>query len=207
MAYYAVIGDLNRSRDLENRAEIQQQMQAVIAQLNAQTAGRHTASLKLTAGDEVQGISEDPRYALEVIVALSDAVAPARFSWGLGFGELSTDASDDVALMDGPCFHAAREALEATRQKGGWFEVSGIEGYSATVLNAMMNLMGAIREDWTAKQAAYVRQARDHAQIEVARAAGKAPSTISRALRATRFERIIEGENAARLIMEHLGNA
>lgn len=207
MTYFAVIGDLNDSRELENRAEVQHQMQAVIAQLNEQTAGRHTAPLKLTAGDEVQGISEDPCYALEVVLALSDAVAPAQFSWGVGFGELSTDITDDVALLDGPCFHEARKALEKSRRKGCWFEAEGIDSYSSTVLNAMMNLMGAIREDWTAKQAAYVRQARDHSQIDVARSTGKAPSTISRALRATKFDRVVEGEHAARLVLEQLSDA
>jgi len=207
MTCFVIIGDLNRSRELENRAVIQRQLKAAITAFNAKTAARSLPPARLTAGDEIQGISEDPCYVLDVIVALADAVAPAQFSWGLGFGELSTDVAEDVALMDGPCFHRAREALERSRKKGSWFEAEGIEPFTSTVLAAIMNLMGAIREDWTEKQAMYTRQARDHSQIEVARAMGKSPSTISRALRATKFDRMIEAEQAARLVLEKLGNA
>lgn len=207
MGCFVIIGDLNRSRELENRAVIQRRLKAAITGFNTRSTVRSLPPVRLTAGDEIQGIDEDPCYALDLIVALADAVVPAQFSWGLGFGELSTDIAEDVALMDGPCFHRAREALERSRRKGTWFEAEGIEPFTGTVLAAIMNLMGAIREDWTEKQAAYARQARDHSQIEVARATGKSPSTISRALRATKFGRIVEAEQAARLMLERLGNA
>jgi len=206
MTYYVVIGDLKRSRKLEDRADVQRRLRSAVAELNERVGIRPASPLKLTAGDEVQGISEDPRYALEVIVALADAVSPAQFTWGLGCGELSTDFSDDVAMMDGPCFHRAREALERSRRTGAWFGADGIDAFASTVLTAIMNLMGAIRENWTAIQTDYVRRAREHSQIEVARAAGKAPSTVSRALRATKFDRIVEAEEAARLVLGKLGD-
>jgi hypothetical protein len=204
MNYFAIIGDINRSRALEDRAAVQRKLQATIAQMNKTIEPGPATPLKLTAGDEVQGLSEDPGYSLKVIVALSDAVSPEQFSWGLGCGPLSTDISDDVALVDGPCFHRAREALERSRKKRTWFQAEGFDPYFAAILTALMNLMGSIREDWTAKQTAYVLQARYLSQIEVARATGKSPSTVSRALRATKFERIVEAERAVRLLLENL---
>lgn len=206
MDCFVIIGDLNRSRELENRAAIQRTLKAAIAGFNTRIGARALPPARLTAGDEVQGIFEDPRLALDMVLTFSDAVAPTQFSWGLGFGEVSTDIAEDVALMDGPCFHRAREALELCRKKGTWFEAEGIEPFTCTALVAIMNLMGAIREDWTEKQAEYARQARDHSQIEVARAMGKSPSTISRALRATKFERVMEAEQAARLLLDNVRN-
>lgn len=202
MLYFALIGDLDQSRELPDRAAVQRKLQAIILQLNERTTKAAAAPLKLTAGDEVQGISQNPRYMLEVVVALSDALSPQQFSWGLGYGALTTDLSDDVALMDGPCFHLARKALEKTKNENSWFGVQGIEAFPSAMLTAIMNLMGAIREDWTARQTEYVRLARDHTQVEVARMTGKAPSTVSRALRAAKFDRIIEAENAVALLLE-----
>lgn len=203
MDYFALIGDLDQSRGLSNRAAVQRTLQAAIEKTNKKNSDIAAAPLKLTAGDEVQGISQDSRYMLEVVVALSDAVSPAQFSWGLGYGALTTDLSDDVALIDGPCFHLARKALESTKGKDAWFGVEGIDAFPAAMLKALMNLMGAIREDWTARQTEYVRLARHHSQVDVARMSGKAPSTVSRALRAAKFDRIIEAERAVGLLLEH----
>lgn len=204
MLYFALIGDLDQSRELPDRAAVQRRLQAAIATANERTSDIAAAPLKLTAGDEVQGISRNPRYMLEVVVALSDALSPQHFSWGLGYGPLATDLSDDVALMDGPCFHFARKALEKTKRENSWFGAQGIDAFPSAMLVAMMNLMGAIREDWTARQAEYVRLARNHSQVEVARMTGKAPSTVSRALRAAKFDRITEAEGAVGLLLERL---
>lgn len=202
MIYFALIGDLDQSRELPDRAAVQRKLQAIILQMNERTTKTAAAPLKLTAGDEVQGISQNPRYMLEVVVALSDALSPQQFSWGLGYGVLATDLSDDVALMDGPCFHLARKALESTKGKNAWFGVEGIGAFPTAMLTAIMNLMGAIREDWTARQTEYIRLARNHSQVEVARMTGKAPSTVSRALSAAKFDRIIEAESAVGLLLE-----
>ena len=50
--------------------------------------------------------------AIDVVVALSDAIAPEEMIFGVGFGPLSTRIDPDVARMDGPCLHRAREALD-----------------------------------------------------------------------------------------------
>ncbi|KAA9131293.1 hypothetical protein F3N42_08170 [Marinihelvus fidelis] len=205
MGYFAIIGDLDASRELDQRAAVQRQLTAAVDRLN-QSDRRATTALRLTAGDEIQGLSTDPVYTLDVLLALSEAATPGWFSWGLGYGGLATDIVDDIAMMDGPCFHQARTALAAAKHRDTWLEARGIDDEVAVPLTALMNLAGAIRADWTERQSTYVAAARGRRQSDVAAELDVAPSTVSRALRAARFDRVIEAEDAARLMLQNLAH-
>ncbi len=199
MTYYALIGDVDASREVSDRAELQRRIRQSIRSLNAGAVAEYlTVPLRLVAGDEVQGLATRPQYLLEVIVALSDAIAPARFSWGLGCGRLSTDLSTDIAVLDGSSFHRARDGLEYAKKRGRWFEMRGVEEPGRSLVNAVMNLMGAIRSGWTARQSDYVRAARGRTRTEAAEMEGVNVSTVSRALQATYFSELEEAELAAR---------
>jgi hypothetical protein len=138
------------------------------------------------------------------MVGIADALFPVRVAWGLGLGPLSTDLLEDVSLLDGPCFHRAREAVEEARRSSRWLRVSGTDGSSGVAASALMNLVAALRSDWTDRQAEVVRAARGRLQIEVAEDLDVHPSTISRTLAAAHYESVLEGETAAREILRSL---
>jgi hypothetical protein len=71
-------------------------------------------------------------------------------------------------------------------------------------VTALMNLVGALRSDWTPRQAEVVRAARGRLQIEVAEALDVHASTISRTLAAAHYESVLEGEAAARDLLRSL---
>lgn len=204
MDYFAIIGDLVRSRKMADRAAVQVRFRRAVEEVNV-IAGDHLAvPLKVTAGDEVQGITDHPETLVDVMVALSDALVPESLAWGWGYGELTTDLADDVSLLDGPCLHSARQAVEAAKKRSSWLEISGIPEPSGQVLSALMNLIGSIRSGWTERQAEVVRASRGRLQIETAERLGVDPSTVSRTLSAAHASRVLAGEDAARALLRSL---
>lgn len=202
--YFAIIGDVVGSRHLDDRAGVQQRLRDAIESSNAERADLLTVPMKLTAGDEVQGLTTHPHVVIDVITNAAEALHPVQISWGVGLGDLSTDLLQDVALLDGSCFHRAREAVDAAKHKSSWLEVRGVPEPSAEVVAALMNLVGAIRSDWTPRQAQVVREARGRKQSDVAEELDVAASTISRTLAAARYKWILEAEDAARSMLRHL---
>lgn len=204
MSYFAIIGDLVRSRTVTDRAEVQVRFRKAVDDINEVAAPHLTVPLKLTVGDEVQGITRRPDLLVEIMVGLSDALVPERLAWGWGYGELTTDLVEDVAMLDGSCLHRAREAVEAAKKASSWLEISGLTEPSAQVLSALMNLIGSIRSGWTDRQAEVVRTSRGRLQVEAAEELGISPSTVSRTLSAAHASRVLAGEEAAQALLRSL---
>ena len=178
MAYFVLIGDLVASRELDNRAEVQSRFQDAIAFLNRTVGDQLTAPLGLTAGDEVQGVTRRPQVFVDIITHTSESLAPVEVSWGVGFGDLATSLADDVAGLDGPCFHRAREAVDLAKKRSSVLAVRGIEEPDGKLLSAIMNLIGSVRSAWTERQLEVVRKSRGKMQKDVARSLKVEPSTI-----------------------------
>ena len=204
MNYFAIIGDLVASRKMADRAAVQVRFRKAVEDLNVAASEGLPVPLKVTAGDEVQGITHHPEVLVEIMVTLSDALAPERLAWGWGRGALATELADDVSLLDGPCLHRAREAVEAAKKEASWLAVSGFAEPSGQVLSALMNLVGAIRSGWTDRQAEVVRKSRGRLQVETAERLGVDPSTVSRTLSAAHATRVFAGEDAARALLRSL---
>jgi hypothetical protein len=204
-SYFAIIGDLVGSRMMPDRAAVQVRFREAVEDVNRVVAARLTAPLRLTAGDEVQAVTDHPEALVEITVRLSDALVPETLAWGWGYGELTTDLVDDVSLLDGPCLHRAREAVESAKKSSSWMEISGVAAPAAQVLSALMNLIGAIRSEWTERQAEVVRESRGKLQVEAAERLGIDPSTVSRTLSAAHASRVVAGEEAAKAFLRTLG--
>ena len=202
--YAAFMGDLVDSRNLPDRAGVQKQLRSVLDRLNTEWSQALTVPLRLTAGDEVQGLTRTPEVLVDVMVGIADALFPVRVVWGLGLGPLTTELVQDVSLLDGPCFHRAREAVEEAKRSSRWLRVGGVAGPRGFAVAALMSLVGALRSDWTHRQAEVVAAARGRLQIEVAEALEVHASTISRTLAAAHYESVLEGEAAARALLESL---
>ena len=202
--YAALIGDVVDSRRHPDRAGLQRELTDALACANRETGEGLAAPFSLTAGDEVQALFRDPADVVDAVVRITDAVAPARIVFGLGFGALETDLGPDPAFLDGPCFHRAREALAEARRQGSWLVARGLGDADDAVLSALFRLLGEIRAGWTELQAKHVAGARERPQKEVAEALGKAESTVSESLKAAGFQAILAGEEAARTFLAHV---
>lgn len=228
--YLALIGDVVGSRELEDRAGVQRRLRGLLEALNrelgapgegedplrggvdADGARRVTrdgpplaAPLAVTAGDEIQGLLLRPDAAVDVLVRLADDLHPVRIAWGLGAGELETDIGGDVSLLDGPCFHRARTALEGAAKDGAWARAVGLDPAVDRGLSALFRLMGAVRDGWTDTQARYARTVRGRLQKEVAERFDVSPSVVSESLKAARYRELAEAEEAARALLARFG--
>ncbi len=211
--YYALVGELDRSRDhpapsLPN-PPLEERLRGAVATLNRALAGDLTVPFELWAGDEIRGLFRAPQGLVDVLVAVSDAALPAALSWGLELGRGRVTAEDPAAgaLLDGLWFHGAREAAEEAGNSSPWIRVRGLGEPHGRVLEGLLNLMGAIRSEWTARQAEVVRKARGKRQAQVARELGVHRSTISRTLAAAHYVEVTEGEEAARSLLRSLGRS
>ncbi|QDU68001.1 SatD family protein [Engelhardtia mirabilis] len=211
----ALIGDIVRSRELPDRAQVQERLGACVDALAQRLpAGVVLAGPTLTAGDEVQLLlaPEGASAAVQAIRLLDGAVRPARMSFGIGWGRLSTPIEDGaqapIGRLDGPCFHAARSALEAAREQGRWVMTAGWSTPSgAMILDGLFALLGHQRAGWTDKQASTVAAARDRMQKDVAEELGVQPSVVSERLKAAGFEACVAGERSAELLLAQLAGA
>lgn len=118
-AFLAVIADVQGSRDIPDRAAFQRRRLGTLRRLNRALAReRLPAGFRITAGDEIQGLLADPADLVDVTRELADELHPVRRVFGAGWGRLTTDLVDDVAALDGPCFHAARRGVVEAARRG-----------------------------------------------------------------------------------------
>ena len=227
----ALIGDVVESRelDLRRRKRVQLALQEQLEVLNRALGPEILAArITLTGGDEVQALLRRPGHVVEVVRELSDVLFQAeigalRMRFGVGRGSLTTGPvptpwAENPALLDGPAFHHAREALTRARDRQLWACFEGLEGSAANVrprtdlaLEALFALMGSIREDWTERQGRVSilfrklhSQAAGGSQSDLARELRVSPSVISETLKAARHNLLLLGEEAAVALLEAL---
>lgn len=59
MQYYAIIGDIKRSKKIENRCEIQEKLKKILDNVNSIYNNDISAKFLITLGDEFQGLLEN----------------------------------------------------------------------------------------------------------------------------------------------------
>jgi hypothetical protein len=206
-SYLALIGDLCASRELPQRAAVQQQLEQALERLNRELpTGTLAAGFSVSLGDEFQGLLADPSALPQVLAHFDDTLPRLSIRYGVGWGRIATAPRSLAVSMDGPTFHHARQAIETGKRGARWVMVQGFGTTDDCVLNALFRLMGVIRSSWSLTQAETVFLLRRlGAQKAVAEARAVSPSTVSEALAAARHEPLREAEEAVvALLRDHL---
>lgn len=201
--FFALSGDLVGSRAMEDRSGVQRRLLATLERQNRNLDPQmFAAPLRVTDGDGVQGLLRRAGAIVDIVVGIEDELHPASMTWGVGRGTLTTDLHEDVAALDGPCFHRARRALDAARHDAVWLRSEGLGEPHDLVLGSLFGLMGAVRSRWTDVQARYVREVRGRLQREVAERLAVSEPAVSKGLTAARFAAVEEAERAARELLD-----
>ncbi|MFS8639322.1 MAG: SatD family protein [Symbiobacteriaceae bacterium] len=116
MRYWAVIGDLARSRRIRHRAEFQRRLETLLDQVNRRFTTGLVSRWVVTAGDEFQALYVHPEGLVQAVHFLCEEIWPQRARFGVGYGGLATALKDEAVGMDGPAFYAARAALEEAKR-------------------------------------------------------------------------------------------
>jgi hypothetical protein len=197
--FVAVIGDIRGSRELADRSEAQRKFKKVVNSLNDELPDSSIASqFTVTTGDEFQVLLTDATDAVEALVAVSDRFHPARLRFGIGLGPLDTQLNPNQAIgMDGPCFHRAREAIEAAKDAGAWVRVDGWSSELVAHVNSMFDLVQCVREDWTDRQAQFARALKEEGtQKRVVERFDVSKSTVSESLSAGHVQEVRNAETS-----------
>lgn len=109
--YCAIIGDIVKSRELDERREIQYKLESVLSTINEKYKECIAAKFTITLGDEFQGLLKNPENLLNVIDYIKIKLGPIRLRFGVGIGEMSTEIKEIAIGSDGSAYHVAREAL------------------------------------------------------------------------------------------------
>lgn len=169
-----VIADLVDSRGIADRGRFQRGLKASLEALSSRRGARLLSPYTITLGDEFQALYRDSGTLLADFAWLAWAIFPLRARLSAAYDDISTDINVREALgMDGPAFHAARDALKGLKaEKRMILDVSwpgspwvalvnaslrsfahGMEGWNATAVCAFAGLMNGLSVDEVAEEA------------------------------------------------------
>jgi len=200
--YCVVIGDISKSKELRDRAGIQERFKAAIEEINQRFTDSIVSKFLVTIGDEFQGVLNDAAKSYDIIVAMRELLYPVEFVFGVGVGTITTEIAPEAIGMDGPAFYNARVALE--EGKGGGYEVRyrGVGESFDYLINAMLVLIEALKRNWTEHQFKVISIYRETSnQAEVARRLKVSRSAISQILAAAGWDAIAVGEDAVKKLL------
>ena len=84
--YFAIIGDIIKSRTSSNRYELQISLNQVLMELNEQYKNDMISDFTITLGDEFQGVLKNPRFLLRMLDMIELELYPTEFRFGIGIG-------------------------------------------------------------------------------------------------------------------------
>jgi len=206
--YIAVIGDMRASKSLsmEKRREAQHRFAEFIDSLNGKALFRKALSSKfvITLGDEFQGILHDAIVLPDLIWEVRQAADLPEFRLGIGYGHLDTEIPAYAINLDGPALHAARQAIDESKNKkllGGVF--SGFGKDLDPIANGIAQLLQFHIARCTAAQRTvigFIRQGMTG--IEIAERLARTPQAVSANKHAAGADAFIAGERALRDILK-----
>jgi hypothetical protein len=128
MVVLTLIGDVVQSRTILNRPVFQQQLEAVLAEINREHPDL-LSPYTITLGDEFQAVYRAADRLFHDIFHLLTAVFPHRIRFAIAVGRLDTPINPRQAIgMDGPAFHLCREGISHLKQSDSLFYLTSEAG-------------------------------------------------------------------------------
>lgn len=192
--YIAIIGDIKKSKEIQDRKQVQTKLKAVLDEINGMYHDDIASKFLITLGDEFQGLLHCGLRTMQMISKIERSMYPIQLRFGVGIGPITTDIRRDMALgADGPGYHKAREAIDdlkenEKRKMTGSADVrfgfSGEEQSSVILINTILTLLTAIQESWSDRQREIIWDMLEHqdSQLETARRLGIKQPTVQKAL-------------------------
>lgn len=131
MLFLALIGDLRGSSQIPpgERPGFQRDFCSTVEGLRKaawRSEGDCVSPFTVTLGDEFQAVYADASWVAADCWSLWSDLGARDLRIALGAGMITTDINPDAAIgMDGPAFHAAREAMEQLKRSDATFALAG----------------------------------------------------------------------------------
>ena len=150
--YVALLADAARSRDLSGtrRAALQTSLRTAPRVFNRRWKSVVAAGFALTRGDEIEVLLTGPRSVWDIAHHLRHAFPDVDWVFGCGSGPIATPLAPTAPEVDGPCFHAARAALDEAKRRR---LVLAFQGFPRDAdLNGFAAYYSALYWTWTGRQ-------------------------------------------------------
>ena len=209
MTIGVIIGDLVRSRDVNDRPGLQKRLQGALKEANQRFGASAVAPLEIVRGDEFEGGYYDPSVCFNVFSFLERKIYPARIKAGLGVGTLSTPVKDSISLMDGSAFHRARSAIELAKNIETDIVLKSPSEDRDDMLNAVFELISLIKEDWTGRQweiVNYYRADTSMTQSDIAKNFGVSQPAIAKILNRAKINHLTKTYEVIKSQLKKLGD-
>lgn len=201
--YVALIADVVGSRELPpaRRARLQTALRDVLIAWNRRTAWRpyRAARFAVTAGDEIQGLLTTDVPMWTITHALRAELPEVDWVVTWGRGPIATALAPTAPEIDGPCFHAARAALEAAKRER---LVLAFGEFPDERLAPLAAYYSALYWSWTARQRRAAHAWRSPHPTPVAPAERVVPSAVSHLRRRMAWPLVETGDRMLRALLE-----
>lgn len=193
-SYIAIIGDIKKSKKLNNRNTVQNVFKKVLNNINEKYSKDISSKFMITLGDEFQGLLHDGSNVMNIIEEIQREIYPVEIRFGIGIGQITTDINFDMAIgADGPGYYKAREAIEflkenerknKTHASDIRIEIDGDNVETATMINTILSLLAVVKYNWTDRQREIIWDMMKHqdSQSKSAERLNVAQSSIQRGL-------------------------
>ena len=196
-AYVAFLADVvaSRARTPRARATLQRRLRALAHELNTRFRPHLAARAAITLGDELQVLFTSPAPVWQAAHELRLRLPDVEWVVACGTGSLTTPLHRGATApeLDGPCYHAARAALDAAKAETQVFAFGGFD----PGVDACARYYSALYRGWSTGQRllANAQRARPGAKLkELARLVGVAPTSISHRRRRMAWHLVVLGD-------------
>lgn len=205
--YVALIADAIDSRGLAPapRRQLQRDLHGSLKALNHRYRRALAARFDVTLGDELQCLLMDARAVWEISHHLRYQFAAVDWVVACGRGAITTALTPGITApkVDGPCFHAARAALEAAKRDR---QVLTFTGFAGEHVPAFAAYYSGLYWSWTARQRGLASKWRAWGDFEASLPAkvreGLHPSALSHLRRRMAWPLVAQGDRMFRNLLE-----
>ena len=207
--YLALIADVIDSKMVQERFDLQKQLEKTLQTMNELFGEFLASSFTLTLGDEFQALLKVDAPVFQIIDTLRSELTPTQLRFGIGLGEILTDIDPLQSIgADGPAYWNARAAINLVHQKNDYgntqiYFSSGKEKQDFFV-NALIASGEAIRSDWRGSQEEILLDllkrcvySENFSQQDLAQSLAINPSALSKRLKSSSIRVYLRGRAAA----------
>lgn len=207
--YLALIADVIDSKMVQERFNLQKQLEKTIRKMNELFGDYLASCFTLTLGDEFQALLKVDAPVFQIIDTLRSELSPTQLRFGIGLGEIAT-AIDPLQSIgaDGPAYWNARAAINLVHQKNDYgntqiYFSSGNDSKDLLV-NALIASGEAIRSGWRGSQEEILLDllkrfvySENFSQQDLAQSLDINPSALSKRLKSSSIRVYLRGRAAA----------
>ena len=207
--YLALIADVIDSKMVEERFDLQKQLEKTLQTMNELFGEFIASNFTLTLGDEFQGLLKVDAPVFQIIDTLRSELTPTQLRFGIGLGEILTDIDPLQSIgADGPAYWNARAAINLVHQKNDYGNTQiyfscGKEKQDFFV-NALIASGEAIRSGWRGSQEEILLDllkrcvySENFSQQDLAQSLEINPSALSKRLKSSSIRVYLRGRAAA----------